>query len=194
MSKADQFGNGSTIHLGSTGNNICPVSALLQYLAIRPTAPGPLFISHEEKYLPKEMLIHRVRQALADAGIDSSFYSGHSFRIGAATTAATCGLNDSLIKTLGCWESSSYLVYIKIPPTELARSQSITSTASAIILFHVPITDCIDVLGYGNMCNRVEIALSALPRDPTTFGRNYMKLSTAAVQQRQHTQSEQCFL
>ena len=55
MSKTDQFGNGVTIHLGSTGNNICPVSALLQYLAIRPTAPGPLFISHEGKYLPRSI-------------------------------------------------------------------------------------------------------------------------------------------
>ena len=33
----------------------------------------------------------------------SSCYSGHSFRIGAATAAAKLGVNDSMIKVLGRW-------------------------------------------------------------------------------------------
>ena len=125
MSKTDQFGKGVTIHLGSTGNKLCPVSALFHYMAIRPISQGPLFVSHNRIYLTKEIHIRSVRQALAEAGIDSSFYSGHSFRIGAATTAAACGLNDSLIKTLGHWASSSYLLYIKIPSSKLARVSSV---------------------------------------------------------------------
>lgn len=55
MSKTDQFRKGVTIHLGSTGDDICLVWALLHYLAICPTSEGVLFISQEGKYLTKEM-------------------------------------------------------------------------------------------------------------------------------------------
>ena len=62
-----------------------------------------------------------VQAALKMAGISPEAYTGHSFRIGAATTAAKCGIEeDSLIQTLGRWKSTAYLAYIKIPPQQLA--------------------------------------------------------------------------
>ena len=61
-----------------------------------------------------------VQAALKLAGMSPEAYTGHSFRIGAATTAAKCGVEDSLIQTLGCWKSTAYLAYIKIPPQQLA--------------------------------------------------------------------------
>ena len=56
-----------------------------------------------------QRLVQAVQAALAHVGVDPSSYTGHSFRIGAATTAAARGLEDSVIKTLGRWESSAYL-------------------------------------------------------------------------------------
>jgi len=38
---------------------------------------------------------------LGAMGIKAENCAGHGFRIGAATTAATCGMLDSFIKTLG---------------------------------------------------------------------------------------------
>jgi hypothetical protein len=43
-SKCDPFGVGFWIHLGRTHQALCPVAAVLAYLAIRPATPGPLFI------------------------------------------------------------------------------------------------------------------------------------------------------
>ena len=53
----------------------------------------------------------KVRDALAAAGVDEGNYCGHSFRIGAATTAAKRGVEDSVIKTLGRWESTAYFQF-----------------------------------------------------------------------------------
>jgi len=53
-------------------------------------------------------------------GVDASKFVGHSFRIGAATTASAMGVEDSLIKTLGLWKSSAYLLYVRIPQEKLA--------------------------------------------------------------------------
>ena len=60
-----------------------------------------------------------VREALTVAGVEAKNYAGHSFRIGAATTAAQKGLQDSLIKTLGRWESAAYTSYIRTAPGTL---------------------------------------------------------------------------
>ena len=59
--------------------------------------------------------MREVQKALELAGEDSSLFNGHSFRIVAATTASASGLEDSLIRTLGRWESDAYRRYIKIP-------------------------------------------------------------------------------
>ena len=53
------------------------------------------------------------------AGVDSEKYSEHSFRIRAASTATWYGLQDSLIKTLGCWESMAYTPYVHTPKETL---------------------------------------------------------------------------
>ena len=99
-SKTDPFGKGTTIYLGKGRSSLCPVAAILRYLAIRPSDNGPLFIDHSGKPLTKPAFVAHIKQALEAVGIKSNAYKGHSFRIGAATMAAACGLEDSTIKTL----------------------------------------------------------------------------------------------
>ena len=125
VSKTDQFGTGTTIYLGRTSDKIFPVSAVLQYLAVRPPGEGPLFVTPQGTALTKTTFVSRVKETLGSAGIDASHYKGHSFRIGAATTAAACGLTEGLIKALGRWSSSAYQSYIRIPPSELAGISAI---------------------------------------------------------------------
>ena len=116
-SKTDPFWQGVTLYVGATQSNICPVAAVLSFMVTRGDTPGPLFreISHQGK------LCSRVRSALREAGYPAEKYAGHSFRIGAATAAGKCGIQDSLIKTLGRWESSAYTSYIRTPPETLYK-------------------------------------------------------------------------
>jgi len=130
-SKTDQFAKGVTLSIGATGTDLCPVAAMLAYLAQRGNTPGPIFIFSDRRLLTRDHFVTCIRAALEKAGIDASLYAGHSFRVGAATTAAQRGLQDSLIKTLGRWQSSAYMVYIRTPHSTLisvARSLVSPST------------------------------------------------------------------
>ena len=72
-------------------------------------------IKRESKYGKKPAVqrsVAKVREVLEEAGLDPRKYAGHSFRIGAMTTAAARGVEDSVIKTLGQWQSSAYLLYV----------------------------------------------------------------------------------
>ena len=81
---------------------------------------GPLFMFKDGRFLTRQRLVDALKEALQEAGIDQAKYSGHSLRIGAATTAAANGLEDSIIKTLGRWKSIAYLRYVQIPQNQLA--------------------------------------------------------------------------
>ena len=127
-SKTDPFRVGVDIYIGRTGCSLCPVSAVLSYMTIRGPGPGPLFVFSDGTPLTRARFVERVKVALEMAGVDSSLYSGHSFRSGAATTAAERGIGDAMIKTLGRWKSSAYQVYIKTPREQLAGLAKVLSS------------------------------------------------------------------
>ena len=119
-SKTDQARKGVTLCVGRTGEEICPVTAMLTYLALRGFSHGPLFVLQDGRPLFQPHFSKMLKAVVEAAGMDSKRYSGHSFRIGAATTAAAKGIADSTIQTLGRWASDSYRRYIRLQPEELA--------------------------------------------------------------------------
>ena len=127
-SKTGQVGKGVHIYLDSTGDDLCPVTAQLAYIAVRGGSPAPLFCHPNGRLLTRTQVIAATRLAFVTLGLDSQLYAGHSFRTGAATSAAGCGLEDSLIKALGHWESEAYRLYIKTPWDKLAHISRTLST------------------------------------------------------------------
>ena len=122
--KTDPFRQGLMLYVGATQSDICPVAAVLSFMVTRNDGPGPLFMEEDEKYLTRVKFVAEVRSVLREAvlreaGYSAEKYVGHSFRIGAATAAGKCGVQDSLIKALGCWENSAYTNYIRTPPETL---------------------------------------------------------------------------
>ena len=116
-SKTDPYGKGITLFVGATGSLLCAVAAVLAYLAIRPSTPGPLLLLSSGITFTRETFVTKLKQGLSSAGIDSSGYNDHSFS--AATTAARVGIPDSTIKILGRWESSAYCLYVRTPRQQL---------------------------------------------------------------------------
>ena len=99
--KTDPFRQEVDIYLGATGAAICPVRALWSYLEKQGPAPGPLFVFNTDAPLTRTALVDHLHRALRQSAFEPNLYNGHSFRIGAATTAAKSGIEDSLIQTLG---------------------------------------------------------------------------------------------
>ena len=119
-SKCDQFGKGVGIYIGRTDDELCPVAAILAYMVKRGDDPGAFFRFKDGSPLTKARFVSYVRDALARAGVAYQKYSGHSFRIGAATAAASAGIEDSTIQALGRWNSSAFLSYIRTSRDQLA--------------------------------------------------------------------------
>ena len=105
-SKIDQFGRGVAVYLG---DDLCPLAALSSYIPLRGDSPGTFLRTVDGAALTKARFVDLVRGVLSRAGVPLAGYSGHSFRIGAATTASQAGIPDSVIQALGRWSSSAIL-------------------------------------------------------------------------------------
>ena len=119
-SKCDQLGKGVDVFVGKSGDRSCPVAATLLYVRIRGPAVGPFFVREDGVPLTKAAFVGKVRSALTTLGVASNDYAGHSFRIGAATAASLAGLEDSVIQSLGRWNSAAFRRYIRAPREQLA--------------------------------------------------------------------------
>ena len=75
-SKTDQFRRGVDIYVGKTLNQICPVGALMVYIANRGSEDGPFFRFEDGRQLSKDRFVSEVRKTLSAAGINAKVYSG----------------------------------------------------------------------------------------------------------------------
>ena len=119
-SKTDQFKIGCSIVLARSDSPICPVSALLAYLHLRGPSQGPLFVFRDDSFLTRERFSRLVGRSVQLAGWSGNFTT-HSFRVGAATSAAAIGVPDYLIRALGRWNSDAYLLYVKLPRQQMSN-------------------------------------------------------------------------
>ena len=124
QSKTDPFRRGHTIYLHATNSSTCLLHALQLYSSLTPnkSLSSPVFSAGQFSPLTREKLNAVIRNLLQQAGCNQSHYASHSFRIGAATTAAAAGLPSWLIQKLGRWSSNAYRSYIHGP--------TITTTSS----------------------------------------------------------------
>lgn len=116
-SKTDPFRQGCVIPYFSVSDSICPVKALSEYMALRVTfgtePNSPLLLLNNGQALTRHAFLNMLTTTCIQAGISPSGFSGHSFRIGAATTAAKHKIPDHLVQKLGRWTSDCFKTYIR---------------------------------------------------------------------------------
>ena len=104
---------------------------MIRYLKLRPPAlNSPLFILPNGLPMTAQWFKEYLAFVISKCGLSPTHYTGHSFRIGAATTTAKLGLPINSIKLLGRWSSSAYESYIRpdaqlIMDAQLALSKAI---------------------------------------------------------------------
>lgn len=133
VSKTDPFAKGVTITIFEN-SLMTPVASMRSYLNLRlsqgalPSAP--LFVNDlfSSKPLLRHTFMSYLKETLARIGLENESFTGHSFRIGASTSAAAAKVEDHVIKALGRWTSDCFIRYIRISPDSIKHAQvSMTS-------------------------------------------------------------------
>lgn len=113
-SKTDQTGNGVSIRLVKSETRVCPVKNTALFLDFRPDITGQFLCHVNGTPLTRYQFTSVLKKAIGFSNPLLSQYKAHSFRIGAATTAAKMGYSVDTIKTAGRWKSDAYKSYIRL--------------------------------------------------------------------------------
>ncbi|SPO22535.1 uncharacterized protein UTRI_01213 [Ustilago trichophora] len=118
-SKTDPFRLGAPLVVPRVGGVECPYSALRLICPAGRHATAPLFgLQDGHRPLTRSIFLHHLRQAISRLQLDVRQYAGHLFRRGAATWAASQGVDTDTIKLLGRWNSDCYRRYVDRTATE----------------------------------------------------------------------------
>lgn len=95
----NQLGKASLIVLGFCEVvDLCLVRALRDFISVRRNAPGFFFCHETGAPLTKHQFWAVSSRALSNMGLQGARFCTHSFRIGAASTAAAMGFPSAIIQ------------------------------------------------------------------------------------------------
>ncbi|MGL5597112.1 MAG: tyrosine-type recombinase/integrase [Aeromonas sp.] len=126
QSKTDQSKKGHFIYIFNLPSPIQPYLSLSNYLLYRRSTAksptDPLFIDSSNSAATRFWFQKHLKLVLNQSGIPARHFSSHSFRIGAATTAAQKGIPQHQIQSLGRWSSDAFKSYIRSNHLEIRKA------------------------------------------------------------------------
>ncbi|XP_073428239.1 uncharacterized protein [Dendrobates tinctorius] len=114
FSKTDRDGKGCRVVLFEvSGSPLFPVSCMRIFGTGGRSFTDPLLVHGDGSFLSRFQFVTIFRRCLERGGLPAREYSGHSFRIGAATEAARRGLGEDMVRRIGRWESVRFRSYVR---------------------------------------------------------------------------------
>ena len=111
---------------------LCPFAALSNLLIVAPINKNlPLFSykrNGEICWWTHGSFTNRLKDLISRAGLDSTLYSGHSFRRGGATLGFEVGLSLEEIKHRGDWRSDAVSKYVVVRDVQKIARSMVTGT------------------------------------------------------------------
>ncbi|KAF7311173.1 hypothetical protein MKEN_01018500 [Mycena kentingensis (nom. inval.)] len=129
---------GGTLILTSTDDDLCPIAALDNHLAVNPLPPPntPFFAYFENatwKPVVKDAFLFFISRVFREGDLEQVF--GHSFRIGGASFLLALGIDPDIVMKIGGWTLTCFLIYWrkleKIIPLHISRAWTTTPDAFA---------------------------------------------------------------
>jgi len=120
-SKTDPFRKGIKLTIAATLDEGCPVEAMKRFQerdTHRPATAPPFCVGqHTSNQRPFscEYVVSKLQHLARIAGLSPGTWNGHSFRRGAATSAAQAEMSEAEIQILSRWKSDAYKSYIEYP-------------------------------------------------------------------------------
>ena len=115
ISKTNQSGPPTKLRIPASNNkHLCCVSAIQQYLILRPTGSPYFFVHCNGRPLTRSQFSGVLAKAVRSLGLPSQLYPSHSFRIGRATELAAQDISSERIEAMGRWKSNVVERYIRL--------------------------------------------------------------------------------
>jgi hypothetical protein len=116
-SKENKNGKEVVIDIFESKGALCPVKAYTRWIGRQPVEQNlPVFRDEKGTPVTGRKMNSWLRELLSKhVDYDKARFTGHSFRIGLATTLGTMGFTTEDIKEAGRWSSRAYEVYMKLP-------------------------------------------------------------------------------
>ena len=97
-------------------SRLCPVRSMVEMLKLVPGGQEmPLFVNKDGKPITYPVYLKFLKKKIQQVGLDSTNYSTHLFRRGAASWALKCGVPECMIQIMGDWKSNCYKLYVNCP-------------------------------------------------------------------------------
>ena len=91
----------------------CPVGYLIDFLKVRPFAPGLLFVKHDNMPIQYNAVLTLVHDLAHFLDLPTQHYKLHSLRIGVTTELHIKGFTNQVIQSRGRWSSQAFQRYIR---------------------------------------------------------------------------------
>lgn len=113
-----------SIVIARTGSLFCPFKAMVRYVRLRSSFTAlPLFLTPGNNPMSRIWFVKHLKKVIIHCNLSPQQYSSHSFRIGAATTAASQGISAASLQQLGRWSSSAFSSYIRPDSASILQAQ-----------------------------------------------------------------------